>query len=256
MRLWKNSAIMLAGWLAPLAALAEVKLEVRLDNDAVLQYESAYVFVGVMNDTDLALDAQAEDPMKPEFRFVIEKRADEPLPLVNKTPLVTKLRIRPSETKQFVIDLAAFYDLTGEGKYSMHLELVWRGRLYKSNTQLLDVVPGVEILHVNKSLLGYEDRVRTYSVRYWTRKGAEYLFLRVDDKENGMNYGVFQLGSLNRFTKPTIDVDRLGNVTVVHQASAECFMKSSLKAFRDRVEFTGQTLQQQNGNPYPYTTPR
>lgn len=249
-------AVALGLFLASVSARAEVRLELMFEHEAVLQFEPVFAYVAILNDSDIPFDLSSEGSDRPDIRFVVEKRRDEPLSVVGKKPLIAALRVMPAESKRFVVDLAQGYDLVGEGPYKVRVEAVWRGRLYASNTRTIDVVPGIEMVSVSKALMGHEDRTRTYSLRYWPRGRSEYLFLRVDDKENAVNYGVFQLGSLVRFGAPRIEIDRLGNVTVVHQATSDCFARSTLKCFRDRVEFVGQTFHLGNGNPYPYVGPR
>jgi hypothetical protein len=74
----------------------------------------------------------------------------------------------------------------------------------------------------------------------------------VDEDEGKTSYGVFPLGGLIRVAKPTIEVDRKGNIRVVHQLNRDCFIRSEFESNQDGVFFLDQSYLGVDGKPYPF----
>ena len=128
----------------------------------------------------------------------------------------------------------------------------WRGVVFKSNVIELDVVEGFKIKSVDKNISGYIDKIRTYSLRYWKRGNAEHLFLRIDENDNHMNYGVYDLGKVIRVFDPILRVDSVDTVKVVHQLGRDCYKKTLFVSTPTGVSFVDQSYHLKSGAPYPY----
>lgn len=129
--------------------------------------------------------------------------------------------------------------------------LTYEGRNLESNTVIIDIVPGIEITSQTREIPYSDGKSRKYSIRYWSRKGREYLFLRVDNIQENGSHIVFNLGPLIRVTTPTMEVDRKGNVIIWHQQDKLCFVRTVLRSTVDEVSVPKQTFHLQDGTPYP-----
>jgi hypothetical protein len=239
----------------PLVASGELAVKLRLEHTSLLQFEAVNAFVTINNDSNYTLSMGKNDKDgNSRIEFVIEKQKDERAQRINQRPLISNFKIKPGETWEAVRDLSAWYDLRTMGRYTVRAIVYLNGQGWESNTEIIDVVGGLEIASVSKSLPGYDDLVRTYSLRYWSREGGEFLFLHIGEEKTGINYGVVQLGPLIRVYTPVIKVDKDGNVTVFHQSGADCYIRSVFKSTKKGVEFVDQTYHLANGDPYPFKT--
>jgi hypothetical protein len=164
---------------------------------------------------------------------------------------VDYLLLRPDEERALMIDVTRFFDMTAEGRYRISVRCHWRGQTWGSREHLVSVVSGIEVASITRSVSGYEDQPRTYSLRYWRRKGMEYLFLSIDDKSTARNLGVFSLGAVIRVFRPVLRVDRFGNIIVVHQSGRIRYTRSVFRIEQDVVSFIDQSYHLEDGSPYP-----
>lgn len=136
------------------------------------------------------------------------------------------------------------------GSYDVVVQLQHGGRVWSSKRTLIDVVDGIETTSVTRSIPGDPNRIRKYSLRYWSRNRKEYLFLRAEEEQNDIVYGVYMLGGLIRIFKPVLEVDRKGNITVLHQSSRNVFTKSTFRSEPYSVKFVDQIYLNEEGVPY------
>ncbi len=76
------------------------------------------------------------------------------------------------------------------------------------------------------------------------------MFLRVEEKAGDMVYGVFLLGGLIRVFKPALNVDRKGNITVIHQSGRSVFTKTTFRSEPYSVRFMDQVYINEDGVPF------
>ena len=114
----------------------------------------------------------------------------------------------------------------------------------------MDVVDGIELKSVSRSIPGDPNRIRKYSIRYWTRDRKESLFFRSEEEATEMVYGVHYIGGLIRVFKPALNVDRKGNVTILHQSGRSLFTKTTFKSESYAVRFVDQIYIDEKGKQY------
>lgn len=238
--------------LAPASARSQIRLGLRAEHTSVLQFEAVRVFITIYNDS---ADLLVADPSPKVANFVLRPlviaRDGRPAALVGKAPFLRRLRVMPDREEVVMREMSAWCDMVRTGRYLMTVLGTWKGGTYESNQAMVTVVPGLQLTSLEKPLTGYDDRTRRYSLRYWKRGRWEHLFLRVDQLEDSMNYGVFELGPLLRLVKPTLEVDRGGNIKTVHQSGPDCFTRSVFKSEPTEVRFINQTYHLADGRPYP-----
>ena len=224
-------------------AQAQVQVGLHMKHRTFVQFEPVVAFVTVRNDSDKVFVIDTERMVKAGLRFVVENGRRDTMPRGDDRPLVTKLELYPEESRRIMRDVSRWYNMTVMGPYFVSAVVDWNGRTYRSPKVAIDVVRGLEITSTRKSLYGYPDEARIYSLCYPARERQETLFLRVDDERTGYTLGVFQLGPVIRVYQPSVAVDRLGSVTVLHQSSRNRFTRSVFESSRDGISFVDQTYQ-------------
>jgi len=240
-----------------------LQLKLRLEHSVTLQYEPIAAFVTIVNDTARPfVISEAGQESAAVLELVIRREVngeEEEVARLKEALLVEKVYISSDQKEEVMIEMSNFYDMREEGRYLVSVKVVWNGKTYWSERTVISVVAGLELASVSKSVPGYPDRVRTYSLKYWARESKEFLFLMVEEEPSKLVYGVFQLGPLVRVFKPFVEVDRAGNVRTVHQAGNDCYVHTFFKSDRDKVRFLDHTYRRANGDPYvadqPLTKP-
>lgn len=240
-------------FLFPVYLSAAVKMVLRLEHPVVLKNETLNAFLTIENDTDklLIIDEKQSgtgSAMKLDFDVYIKKH--ENLSRRVNRPIVPEMNLIPGDKRVLMIDMTKFYDVSREGRYIIGAVLAGNGKEITSNKESTDVVPGLELASVVREVPGYEDEKRKISVRYWNRHQKEVVFVCVDDEENNVNYGVFQLGVLLRITKPSIKYERSGHFIVTHQCRGDCFVLTSFLLTRSSVTCLEQSYVTHDGKPY------
>lgn len=232
-------------------AMAEdLEIDLKFDQSVLLQFEKVTAFVTIHNDSDepFLIDGGHEDA---RLRFAIERTDKGLVKATEGAPIIRKLSIMPDETRTVMVDVSQWYDVSSMGDYFVTAVIDWKGRMYLSNKKVFGIVRGLELANVRERVPDYPEIERDYSLKYWTRNEAEYLFLSVYEEGSHLSFGVFQLGPLVRVFKPEMKVDRRGNVVVYHQSGKDCFTRSVLRSTWDEVVLVDQTYHRKDGTPYP-----
>jgi len=247
----------LAGALLTLVAsdcrCLELRVSLRLDPISALQFESVTAFVSILNDGEgTFIFDDSDEKNKIRIFFMVERKMDYPVKRIDDRPPLKRMKLEPGEKQEFIADVSAFHDMGAPGRYVVRAAVEVGKTRFESNPVVMDVVRGIEIGSVTRAVPSYPDRDRTYSLRYWTRDKREILFLCVDEDGGKTSYGVFALGTLLRMMKPSIEVDRQGNVVVYHQTNRACFIRSKFESNMDGVFFIDQSYLDSKGQPYQY----
>ncbi len=232
---------------------ANLRVSLRLDPVSAIEFETVTAYVSIVNDGDeiFTLD-ESEKSQTARFFFIVERKRDEYVKRLDERPPLRKMRLMPGEKREFITDVSAFYDVTSKGRYVIKAAIDAGKFRYESNPVVLDVVRGIELASVTRSIPGYSDRDREYSLRYNWREKKEILFLCVYEDDGKTNYGIFPLGPVIRVAKPIFNIDRSGNVTVIHQTNRDCFIRSKFQSNQDGVFFVDQAYLDVEGKPYAY----
>lgn len=230
---------------------ADVQVYLQLEHSEYLQYEKLTAFVTIFNDEDykVVIDSSKTN-RNDELKFRIRRNFKEDTIRINRNALIDYMELKPGEKKSMIIDLTMWYSLSPVGSYHIVAELDHGGRKWTSKGYLVDVVDGIELASSQRSIPGDPNRIRRYSLRYWTRDRKEHLFLRSEEPANDIVYGVFYLGSLIRVFTPQLEVDRSGKVTVVHQSGRNMFTKTTFMTQSHAVKFVDQVYITEDGVPY------
>jgi len=238
-------------------ARAEADIDLTIEHSAFLQFEPTMVFVSVKNDSIYPMEFGPgdNDIAGADLRFHIARYPKGAVTLLDTTPMALGTRFQPGEKQEFMFDLSRLYDIGTMGRYLVTAAIETDEAEMVSRTLMFDVVRGIELRKVSRSLPAYPARLRDYSLRYWRRAGNEHLFLCVEEAKAGYSYGVFPLGRMIRLRSPDLEVDREGKITVTHQAAHDRFLRSTFHSTPDSVDFIDQQYLHTDGRPYVAENP-
>lgn len=251
------AAITAVAVLAVGVAHAQVKVGVRTEYASVLINENLNVFVTIENQTGGPIVINQEGGGNIDLRFIVMCDGDKhrPVKRSHDRPLVSRMMARDGETYEGMVDVAHAFDIGGEGRYTIVAEVEWKGRLYRSESAMVDIVRGVELTSTDAAIKGYEDLVRRYSLRYWNRDRYEHLFLTVEQPGTGDNLGVFDLGAVVRVFTPVVLAQSSGDVLVVHQSGPDRYTRTAFRSTRADFVFVDQVYLREDGSAYEAKRP-
>lgn len=233
------------------AARAAVHASMELEHNVFLRFESIRARLTIYNDTDdpFIIDGVGTSGSS-QLYFEVRYRG-RLLPVREGEPHVGRILVLPDERRVAEIDLCDAFPLSREGRYFIKAIASQADEAWESEMTMIDIVPGMPVASTERVVEGYPGRLRKFSLRYWPRDGHEHLFLSVDEQRDGYNFGVFELGRLLRVSKPSLRVNRKGEVRVWHQCASDRYVLSALQARPDEVSLVGQTYHLEDGSPYP-----
>jgi hypothetical protein len=209
-----------------------------------LRHESALCIVTVRNDTngDMVIGNRKNDA-RLSFRLVGPSGDTQALFKGARLP-ASDVVILPGRSKDVEVDLSSVYDLHRVGSYHLAAMISVHGRTHLTRDQVFSVVPGIVVTTARRSVPDHPRILRTYTLRYWARDGENHLFLRVDDEDAKICYGVFALGPIIRTSPPEMTMNVSGALRVSHRSSPKSFTYSSFQVTKDGVIFSKQLVKE------------
>jgi hypothetical protein len=118
-----------------------------------------------------------------------------------------------------------------------------------------EIFNGMLLASVEKLVPGYMDKTREYTLRYMAREKKEVIFLRVDELERSLNYGVIALGNFVRVFEPELMVDLEGFVKIKYQVGHNCFCICYFVSDAAGLEYIDRHYVTRDGTPYNFKLP-
>ncbi len=239
--------IILFGFMS-LTAWGQIDVKVECDNYKYMVGEAIMVKVDIGNETGMPLVFNPSYHTAELEMLVSLDRSSARVPNIVK--LDREFVIMPGESVSELVDINSLLGLHYEGAYQIKARIRHDGLLFTSKGKGFDVIRGVELKYLKRSLNGYSRKVLTYSLRYMTRNKGEYVFLVVTNENTGTFYGTVRLGPIVRMMDPTIKFDEEGRMIVVHQSGRKRFTRSVIEVRRDGCEFIKQTHHKRDGSKF------
>lgn len=239
-----------------LPALAQVRVGIALDHDDVLAFEQVMAIATIYNGANTPI-VLGETDYNASLTVMLTQAVSntEALPSDSHKTLRRPVVIMPGDSHRELIEISDLFDLREEGKYQVTVIVEHDELRYRSRSIIFTVVNGIEIDAVTHPVPGYRDLKLTYSLRYWRRRDTEHLFLSVRDNVRAVSYGVYDLGPLIRFKKPSFRYDLTGSLMVIHQSGRERYTRSKFSISGAGVVFREQDHFLPDGTLYPKNQP-
>ena len=227
MRAFGLCLILLAAALLP--ALAQVTVEVTLEQEQFLPAESLPVAVRITNRSGQSLRLGREEDW---LTFSVESRGNEVVPKLGEVPVVGEFELESSRVATKRVDLAPYFLLTRPGRYSIIATVRikdWNESL-RSPPKGFDIVEGARLweqeIGVPNSAAGNN---ATPEVRKFVLQQANYLksqlrlYFRLTDASGARTIRVYPIGPLVSFARPEPQVDMFSNLHLLYQDGARSF---------------------------------
>lgn len=220
--------------IASLPAAAQVDMQCRLENGRTVLFEPIVISLDIINNTGDILDFSGAIP-NAHLAFDVERSPGVVVPPTGVPLFGQAVTIKPGDTFSGKVNLQATYKITDTGPYTVTTRVEWGEKVFISPKLFLDVLPGLEIAKLVAGIPEDPGAVRSYTLRTLNRDRSEVVFLRINDDDKGMCYGVFDLGTIVRMFEPKLQTDDIGNIHVLHQSGPWQFTHSVFTPHGDPV---------------------
>ena len=201
------------------AAFAQVDLQCNLPVTQALLGESLPAVMTIRaQDRDLEL-GEGED----QYRVGFDVRDGRDL-LVHLRPgasVQAPGRLPAGQEAVFTNDLHRLYRLDDAAQISVQGRLEAEGTTLVTPKVYVDIAPGAELQRL--VVRGADARRRACALRSLNREKRDHLFLRMDDEDSGLCYGVFDLGRFIFVKAPVMQMDGHGQLHVLHVSGPNQF---------------------------------
>ena len=215
-------------------ALAQIDMKCRLQNGRTVLFEPVVISLDIINNTGELLDFSGAIP-NAHLAFDIEQSPGVLVPSTGIPLFGQAVTIKPGDTFSGKVNLQAAYKITDTGPYTVTSRVEWGGKVFISPKLFLDVLPGLEISKLVAGIPEDPNAVRSYTLRTLNRDRSEVVFLRINDDDRELCYGVFELGTIVRLFEPKLLTDEVGNIHVLHQSGPWQFTHSVFTPHGDPV---------------------
>lgn len=228
---------MLFALVASVAAQVDVSLE--LEQEKVLLYEPLPAHVRIVNDTSETIRLGGDQP-NAYLDFDIVDNNDRGARKREGRSVVSKPQvIEPWQTETVTVDIASVYNISKAVPHRVVCYLKWDGSSYSSNRKSIQVENGMLIDSKTISLSENGDEKRKFMLLFLHRERKSKLFLRIDNVEKSICYGVYKLGDYIRISKAQMMADGQGRMHILHQSGPGRFTyhRISRQATPDEKKF-------------------
>lgn len=154
----------------------------------------------------------------------------------NRNPVFGSFSVNPGKRLKRTAELDKFFPLLDEGKYLVRAVLVFEGIRYESRLSSFDVVGGIKLQDGIQMFSNRKHLKRTFHLVYWTRNQTEHLFLKIQDDPGKKIWDTVDLGVVLRTEAPKLDIAPNGEVTVLHRATQDAFLRAVIWSLPDSLE--------------------
>jgi hypothetical protein len=214
----------------------QVDVKLTLAYNVFVVGEPVLVQLEILNATRDLIDIGGKDSKDALFVEITKGGQYNDVTPFNSEPVVAPVTVKPGQTFQHKVELDKWFALVAEGKYMVRAVLVHGAVRYASWQKSFDVVPGIPLKDGVQMFVNRQSLKRLFKLVYWHRNQNDRLFLRVEDDPGGRVWDSLDLGILLRLSEPKIDISPEGEVTVVHRATQDAFIRTVLWSLPDNVE--------------------
>lgn len=208
----------------PVGVRAQLAIELRMQRDTFLQYESIPVSISIRNFSGRAIELQSTET-KPWLDFIIATEDGGLIRAVGNQRVEEKLTVAAGETATRTLDLLPLYDLRTRGNYHAQAIVEVDGKQTISAPVRFTIVHGREIWNQTVGLpaLSDHEEYRTYSLL--TRRGeqSDLMYVCVADKKSDLIFGTLPLGTYLPVGEPSAFVDKTGHLHVLFRTGPRLF---------------------------------
>lgn len=219
------AALVLGVLAATPQASAQIRVDLALKRGLFIRYEPIVAIVTITNLTGTPLELD-DDGNRKWFSFHIESSDGQLIPPYNPDYSLNPLTIGPGESAKRAVNITPLYPLTEFGIYRI------RATVYDSRTnRYFSSAPPLTVEITEGRVLwqqavGASDGNSTRTVTLLAHRLPDntQLYLRIEDKENGLVYSTAQLGRYVDYGKPNIEIDSANDIHILQNVAPKVFL--------------------------------
>ncbi len=212
------------------SVMAQVALELKLNQKNYLLYDTVYAKIKLENYSGIPIVFGSETELKGEISFYIETPDKSVSFLIDEkiTPQIENIILRPGSSATVTVPISKYYNMQKSGRYRVRA-IVKHPRFtngYQSNAMPCMLVKGITMYERTvgvPDVLNKSNKIatRTYRlVSYYD--GADTVFnLVIEDKKN--IYAIRKVGFQTGSLVPICDIDAFSKIHILNQVSPKIF---------------------------------
>lgn len=211
--------------LGPLGVYAQLTVQLSLERETYLLYESMPVVVTIRNFSGRPVKLEAEGG-RSWLRFSITNPSMSLVPATDRQVAEETLTIEPGQTVKRRIDLVPLYELRATGAFRAQAVVESVGIRAASMPQRFEIVGGREIWTRTCGLPPSgpgADEYRTYSAIIKREGQYDVLYVSVRAEAQNLVYGVMPLGTYVSVGSPEGKTDKAGNLYFLFRSGPRSF---------------------------------
>jgi hypothetical protein len=243
--------VLAVGLLGAIAdASAQVRVDLSLHRSLFIRYEPLVAIVSITNLSGRDLNLADQDNHK-WFSFHIESAAGALVPPYNPDYSLSPVQIPAGQSIKRAVNITPLYPLSEYGIYRVRATVFdpESKRFYSSNPPLnVEITEGRMLW---QQTIGVPDdgkneagQTRTATLLSHRLPDETQLYLRIEDRENGLIFCTHQLGRLVSFNKPEVEIDAQNQIHVLQNTAPRMFLYTEVGLdgqILDRKQFAGST---------------
>ena len=219
-------------FLFAVAAEGQIQVELKFKRLQYIAYEPVVATLGITNlaGRDIELhDANGQS----WFGFEVTGNEGQPIAPLNSENAQPPLKIEAGQRVTRQIDLGPLYPVHDFGAYHVrtHVYFADLGKFFYSGTRVFEVTDARPIWQQTVGIpdsVSAPGNVRTYSLMMNRFPDHTSLYVRVQDKDNGIVYATYSLGRTISFEEPQAQIDRANQLHVLHCAAPRSWSYSRI----------------------------
>jgi hypothetical protein len=210
----------------PLSAHAQLSVQISMDRDTLMLFESIPVVANVHNFSarTIELAGQGETPW---LSFLVSDEAGATIALVAKLPALEPVSVPSGRTASRTINLLPYYDLRQRGTFTVRAIVDNAGMRAVSPPVKFTIMNGREIWKQTAGLpvaAGQtNDEYRAYSLLMLRVGHSDVLYVSVQDEAHGLVYGMIPLGDSLALGEPSAKADAVGHAHVLYRSGPRSY---------------------------------
>jgi hypothetical protein len=213
---------LLAALAVPWGAQAQISVQITMERDALLLFESIPVVANVHNFSGRTIEL-ADDNQTSWINFLVSDEAGSTISPVGKRLTFDPAKIAPGQTVNITANLLPYYDLRQHGTFVVRAVVDGGGVHALSQPIKFTIIGGREVW---KQTVGLpvaagetNEDYRTYALLSRRAEHGETLYASVQDDPHELVYGMIPLGETVSTGDPTEMIDNAGHLHVLFRSA-------------------------------------
>lgn len=198
----------------------QVDIRMQTEPRRALLHESVFAELRIDNNTNHQLRLGGEQANARLEFDISDMRGRSVRERAGRPALNRDVVLEPFTTKTIQVDLVDAYQIVESRPYKVRCIIQVNGTRFSSNQSYFDVNPGTRIASQTISRNG---TARVYQLIYLYRDNHAELFLRVEDEDGSICYGVYNFGNYIRIQDAQMRFDNQGRIHLLFQSGPRRF---------------------------------